>query len=262
MGNGKVSRYLSIENLTYRYPAPAGSAKSETGEKRDVINSLSLGIEKNSLFCILGPSGCGKSTLLKLISSMLKPASGTVRLEGEEMKEPGTERIIIFQNDDQLFPWLDTLGNIALPLRLLKDPHWREKSQALLMDVNLGGFEKYYPHELSGGMRKRAVIARGLSTNPGVLLMDEPFGSVDAQTRDRLHKLVLDIWRKKSLTIIFVTHDIHEAIYLATDVAVMDKKGNIRELSGNYFRGEKDFSSKGFADFYSHLYHVLEDDEK
>ncbi len=246
-----MSALLETDSLSFSYTGSMGE------KKLHVLDNISLSIRDDSFLCILGPSGCGKSTLLKLISSMIPSDSGSISggllFDGKKPVKPDTGRIIIFQDDDQLFPWLDVSHNVSFPLRLAGDRQWKEKSGAMIEKVHLAGFEEYYPHELSGGMKKRAIIARALVTSPRLLLMDEPFGSLDAQTRKKLHSLLFEIKEKLSFAVIFVTHDIHEAIYLASDIAVMGRGGNIVYSAENRFSGISDFSSHGFADFYNKL---------
>jgi len=252
--------YLQVKNLSFFYNSNTENAGTAAGRtERYVLNNLSFNVKRNSLLCILGPSGCGKTTLLKIIASMIKPSSGCIVLDRQIPDKPDAGRIIIFQDDDQLFPWLDTVKNVGFPLKLSGEKNWYKIASDMLNRVHLAGSEKYYPHELSGGMKKRAIIARALATSPYLLLMDEPFGSLDAQTKKRLHKLILEIMNQISLTVIFVTHDIHEAIFLATDIAVMGKSGDIVYSAENPFTGISDFSSPGFSDFYNSIYAYIDE---
>jgi NitT/TauT family transport system ATP-binding protein len=250
-----MNYYLEIKNLSFSY----NDDNHAGNQSRTVIDSISLNLHKNALLCILGPSGCGKTTLLKIIASMIAPTGGEVFFNKKELKKPDSGRIIIFQDDNQLFPWLDVYDNVSMPLKLCAISNREKTALDIINKVHLAGFENYYPHRLSGGMKKRAAIARALSTSPELLLMDEPFGSLDAQTRKKLHKLVLEIKEKTDLTVIFVTHDIHEAIFLATDIAVMSKAGTIAYQTKNIFTGISDFSVNGFADFYNKLYSYIDE---
>lgn len=250
-----MNDYLELKSLSFSY----NDDNQGRNETRKVIDNISFNLQKKSLLCILGPSGCGKTTLLKIIASMVPPSAGKVLFDGKELINPDAGRILIFQDDNQLFPWLNVIENISMPLKLLRINNRDNIAMDIINKVHLTGFENYYPHRLSGGMKKRAGIARALATSPELLLMDEPFGSLDAQTRKKLHKLVLEIKEKTDLTVIFVTHDIHEAIFLATEIVVMGKSGTIAYQTKNNFSGISDFSVTGFSDFYNKLYSFIDE---
>lgn len=182
------------------------------------------------LICILGPSGCGKSTLLKILSGFLAPSAGKITLNGLPVSRPGPERCVVFQ-EDALFPWLTVAENIAFGLkgRGLGSQWVRQETERFLSLVNLDAFADYLPREISGGMKQRVALARVLIRNPRVLLMDEPFAALDAQTREEMQTFLLDLWKKFSHTILFVTHDVTEAVTLADRILVMEKNpGRIR----------------------------------
>jgi ABC-type nitrate/sulfonate/bicarbonate transport system ATPase subunit len=186
------------------------------------IERLSLDVADREIVSIVGPSGCGKSTLLRLVAGLVQPSSGEVWLDGHVVTEPGADRGMVFQSYT-LFPWLTVRGNVEFGPRIRGRPeaHCREMSRRFIQMVGLAGFESAYPKELSGGMMQRVAIARVLANDPEVLLMDEPFGALDAQTRAFMQELLLDIWQKTHKTILFVTHDIDEALFLGDRVYVM-----------------------------------------
>jgi len=196
-----------------------------------VLDKISFEAKSGDLICILGKSGCGKSTLLKIIAGFLSPSSGKVVLNEKPVITPGPDRCVIFQ-EDVLFPWLTVQENIAFGLKGKKqDKNVRAEEVArFLALVGLSEFKDYLPRELSGGMKQRVALARVLILQPQVLLMDEPFASLDAQSREEMQNLLLSLWRKLSHTILFVTHDVNEAVVLADRILLMDKNpGRIRE---------------------------------
>jgi NitT/TauT family transport system ATP-binding protein len=187
----------------------------------EALQPIDLEVATGEFVCFLGPSGCGKSTLLNIIAGLEKASSGTVWANGKEVKGPGTDRIMLFQ-EAALFPWLDVQHNVEFGLQQIGIPAQKRKeiAQKFIELVHLKGFERSYVHELSGGMRQRAAIARALAIDPKVLLMDEPFGALDALTRDRLHAEVETIWSQTHKTILFVTHNVREAVALGDRVMV------------------------------------------
>jgi NitT/TauT family transport system ATP-binding protein len=203
--------------------------------KRDFValEHANLRVRAGELVTLVGPSGCGKSTVLDLIGGLTKPTSGTVSIDGEPITGPGPDRGVVFQQYT-LLPWRTAQANIEFALEAVGS--WtkaerRERARHYLDLVGLTEFANRYPHELSGGMKQRVAIARSLSYEPGVLLMDEPFGALDAQTRERLQEELLDIWRRTGTTIVFITHDIEEAVFLGERVAVMSSRpGTIRTI--------------------------------
>ena len=202
------------------------------GAKVNALKNVSLTVDEREFITIVGPSGCGKSTLLRLVSGLIKPTSGTVTLNGSSVKEPRQDTGIVFQTP-VLLPWATILDNILFPLKILDQDIETgiEKAHYLLQMVGLKGFEAKYPRELSGGMQQRAAICRSLIHNPNVLLMDEPFGALDALTREEMALEVLRIWTDEPKTILFVTHSITEAVLLADRVLVMSARpGRIAEI--------------------------------
>ncbi len=196
--------------------------RARRGPEIVAIERLSLDVADREIVSIVGPSGCGKSTLLRLIAGLVRPSSGEIRLDGRLVTEPGADRGMVFQSYT-LFPWLTVQGNVEFGPRIrgASDQDCREVAARYIQIVGLAGFERAYPKELSGGMMQRVAIARALANDPEVLLMDEPFGALDAQTRSFMQELLLDIWQKTPKTILFVTHDIDEALFLGDRVYVM-----------------------------------------
>ena len=187
----------------------------------EALHPVDLEVAAGEFVCFLGPSGCGKSTLLSIIAGLEEASGGTVWANGKEVTGPGTDRIQLFQ-EAALFPWLDVQHNVAFGLQQMGMPAQKRKeiAQRFIELVHLKGFERSYVHELSGGMRQRAAIARALAIDPQILLMDEPFGALDAMTRDRLHEELETIWSETRKTILFVTHNVREAVALGDRVIV------------------------------------------
>jgi NitT/TauT family transport system ATP-binding protein len=196
------------------------------------LDALDLEVRDGELLTLVGPSGCGKSTVLDLVAGLARPAAGSVRLDGKEVTGPGLDRGVVFQQYT-LLPWRTALGNVEFALESagVRRSVRRERARSYLELVGLSDFAHRYPHELSGGMKQRVAIARSLSHEPEVLLMDEPYGALDAQTRERLQEELVGIWQRTGTTILFITHDIEEAVYLGQRVAVMTARpGRIRQL--------------------------------
>ena len=186
------------------------------------LKDVNLNIRSGEFVCLLGPSGCGKSTLLYALAGHLTPSGGSVSIDGRPVTGPGPERLLMFQ-DAALFPWMTVRGNLtfALAARGLPREERERRARAFIARVGLQGFEDTLPHQLSGGMKMRTSLARALAMDSAVLLMDEPFGSLDAQTRAHMHELLQSLWLAARKTVVFVTHDVHEALQLATRVVVM-----------------------------------------
>ena len=196
------------------------------------VQDIDLAISPREFAAILGPSGCGKSTLLNMVAGFEQPTRGSVRAGGEEVGEPSPRRAVVFQ-EAALFPWLSVMQNVVFgPKTQGQSPaEYGERAAQILDQVGLRGFESHYPAELSGGMRQRVGIARVLIMQPEVLLMDEPFGSLDAQTRSLMQELLLEVWEQHHQTVLFVTHDIEEALLLADRVCVMTARpGRIKKI--------------------------------
>ncbi|MGY8633225.1 ABC transporter ATP-binding protein [Bradyrhizobium sp. 14AA] len=196
------------------------------------LSDISLSIEEGAFVSILGPSGCGKSTLLYIVGGFVSPSSGTATMKGQEITGPGPDRGPVFQ-EFALFPWKTVLGNVMYGPRQqgLRAAEAEAQSLALIEMVGLKGYENFYPKELSGGMKQRVALARTLAYHPEVLLMDEPFGALDAHTRTRLQNDLLNIWERDRKTVLFVTHSVDEAVFLSDKVVMMSKSpGRIREV--------------------------------
>jgi len=197
-------------------------ANEETGQLVQALHDVSLAVDENEFVCLLGPSGCGKSTLLNLVAGFERPTAGRVLFEGRPVRAAGPERGVVFQ-EPTLFPWLTVAQNVDFGLRNigLGAAERRRIAERFVSLVGLADFARARPHQLSGGMKQRVQLARVLALNPRALLMDEPFGALDAQTRDRLQDQLLDIWENYRKTVLFVTHNVEEAVYLADRVAVL-----------------------------------------
>lgn len=196
------------------------------------LNGVSLDIKENEFICVVGPSGCGKSTLLNIIAGLSEPTSGKVYCDGKEVQGTGTERGVVFQQY-ALFPWMTVKKNVMFGLNLkgIKGQEAEDIAMKYIKMVQLEDFVNHYPKELSGGMKQRVAIARAYAVNPSVLLMDEPFGALDAQTRTQLQTELLETWEKEQKTCFFITHDVDEAIILAQKVIIMSARpGRIKEI--------------------------------
>jgi ABC-type nitrate/sulfonate/bicarbonate transport system ATPase subunit len=203
--------------------------KREGFEAIEAVAPTTLAVEAEEFVCLLGPSGCGKSTLLNLAAGFERPTSGRVTFDGVEVAGPHHTRGVVFQ-DGALFPWLTALENVCYGPRIRGSASHKAAGAEMLEAVGLSGFADRYPHELSGGMRQRVAIARALANEPELLLMDEPFGALDAQTRIVMQQLLLDIWQRDRRTVLFITHDIDEAILLGDRVVVMSARpGRIKQ---------------------------------
>ncbi len=216
--------YLEVENLIKSYRTPDGS-------ELVVLDEINLTIHEDEYISVIGHSGCGKSTLLKMVAGLEKPTSGSIRLDGKEIRKPGAERMMVFQHYS-LLPWLTVQENVRLAVdEVLKKASAIEKKQIVsehLAMVNLTAAANKYPDEISGGMKQRVGIARALAIRPKVLLMDEPFGALDALTRGKLQRQVLDIWEHNPQTVMMITHDVDEALYMSDRIVMMTNGPNAK----------------------------------
>jgi len=206
---------IEVKDVSLVYDTPMGRVVG--------VQNANFVLEKSQFLCLLGPSGCGKSTLLNIIAGFLTPTTGQILIGGKPVRGQGTDRGVVFQDFAQLFPWRTALGNVAFGLEMKGVPKAEREEIALkqLELVKLAKFANSYPHHLSGGMQQRVAIARALAYNPAVLLMDEPFAALDAMTRDDMQRLLADVWKETGKTIVYVTHNVAEAVYLGDRVIVM-----------------------------------------
>lgn len=221
---------IVVDNIRKVYDVR--SQNGQDNERFLALDNFNLKVKKGEFITVVGPSGCGKSTFLDILAGLSKPTSGKVYIDGEPITGPALDRGIILQGY-ALFPWRTVEKNIEFGLEIKKIPKEERKkiSEKFIELVGLKGFENRYPHELSGGMKQRVAIARALAYDPEVLLMDEPFAAVDAQTRESLQEELLNIWEKTNKTIVFITHSIEEAVFLADRVVVMaTSPGRIKEI--------------------------------
>jgi ABC-type nitrate/sulfonate/bicarbonate transport system ATPase subunit len=213
-----VSSQLSIQGVSRVFTSPKGQATQ-------ALTPVDFEVRENDFVTILGPSGCGKSTLLRIVAGLDQPTTGQVLLDGVPVQGPGADRGMVFQSYT-LFPWLNVEQNIRFGLRErgMPEHEQKERSDDFIAKVGLRGFEQHFPKQLSGGMQQRTAIARALANDPKILLMDEPFGALDNQTRVLMQELLLGIWESAQKTVLFVTHDIDEAIFMANRVAVFSTR--------------------------------------
>ena len=215
---------LEVENLGKTFSSPHGDVVA--------LEGIRFSVHRREFLCVIGPSGCGKSTLIRILAGLERPTEGEVLIDQKRVSGPGPERGMVFQGYT-LFPWLTVKGNVMFGLKMTghsQDSSESEARQWIAM-VGLSKFENAYPHQLSGGMKQRVAIARALANQPRVLLMDEPFGALDAQTRCQMQSYLLQIWRNVDVTIVFITHDLDEAIYLADRILVLKAHpGRLDEL--------------------------------
>ena len=202
-----------------------GTTFRREGKVTEALKSLSLEIPAGQFLAVVGPSGCGKSTLINMVAGLLHPTSGQVLVDGKAVAPPGPDRIVVFQ-EGALFPWLDVLGNIEFGMRLAGIPKTerRKRADEMLKLVQLEQFRHSHLHELSGGMKQRVALARALVLQPRVLLMDEPFAALDAQTREDLQAKLQELWRIRGPTVLFITHDVREAAFVADRIAVLSHR--------------------------------------
>ena len=215
---------LEVKNLGKSFESPTGEVVA--------LKDINFKTHKREFVCVIGPSGCGKSTLIRILAGLETPTSGEVLLNGKAVHGPGPDRGMVFQGYT-LFPWLTVLRNVMFGL--LQSGHSKENAEEDARQwIDLVGLTKFvnsYPHELSGGMKQRVAIARALANQPGILLMDEPFGALDAQTRSKMQSYLMEIWQNIDITILFITHDLDEAIYLADRILVLKAHpGEVQEL--------------------------------
>ncbi len=243
-----MSAVLEVKGLTKNY--------QDTPDSRDILKDISLTVNHGEFICILGPSGCGKTTLIRCIAGF-EDYEGEVLVEGKRVKRPDIDRMMIFQDFNQLFPWKTVKKNIQYPLKVngVKDKDELERiAEENLKLVGLEGKGDLYPHQLSGGMKQRVAIAKGLALKPKIILMDEPFASLDAMTRSKLQNRLLDIKEKEDITVIFITHNIQEALVLGDRILFMSKQGKIKIDTQNTIARPVSPVSEGYGEMWK-LFH-------
>jgi NitT/TauT family transport system ATP-binding protein len=243
---------LSIKNLHKTFPKEDGEMVA--------IEDFNLDVAEGEFVCVLGPSGCGKTTLLRMIAGLESPTSGELLLNGNPISKPGSDRGMVFQ-EFALFPWRTVRKNIEFGLEVKKRPASERAvtSQRFIDLVGLKGFEDYHPYQLSGGMKQRVGIARALANDPTILLMDEPFGALDAQTRNLMQKELLRIWKETRKTVIFITHSVDEAVYLADRIIVLTTRpSRIKETFAIKAERPRDRASVDFANLRKRILAELE----
>ncbi|RNI13712.1 ABC transporter ATP-binding protein [Methanohalophilus sp. RSK] len=248
---------LVIENV-------GQSFEKDRGEATDALRDVNFEVKDGEFVCIIGPSGCGKTTLLRIVAGLDRADSGRILLDGETINSPDPRRGMVFQ-EYSLFPWRTVMDNVTFGLDMsgMDRKESRKIAEEYLRLVGLEQFRDSYPYELSGGMRQRIAIVRALANDPAVLLMDEPFGSLDAQTRNKLQQELLQIWESKKITILFVTHSVDEAVYLSDRIAVMTSRpGRIKEMVDVDLSRPRDRTSTSANKLRNRLLNMLAEENK
>lgn len=239
----RLTPVLEVKSLTKTYDNGSGA------EAPDILQDVDFTMYPREFVCILGPSGCGKTTFLRCIGGF-EPFEGEITVDGRRVSAPGVDRIMVFQDFNQLLPWKTVERNVQYPFRIqgIKDKQELQNiSDQYLRKVELYPYRKFYPHQLSGGMKQRVAIAKALALKPKIILMDEPFASLDAISRNKLQAELMRIHQKEDITVIFVTHNIQEAICLGTRILVMSKQGNIKMDVPNRIRKPVTPASEGYG---------------
>ena len=225
------------------------------------LKNISMEVEQNKVVAFIGPSGCGKTTLLRMIGGLDTPTSGTITIDGKEVDGPSPKMTMVFQ-EYSLYPWRTVAENVGFGLEM-NGVTPEERREGVMKELKLVGLENFadsYPYELSGGMRQRAAVARALATDPAVMLMDEPFGALDAQTRNKMQRELLNIWQETKKTILFVTHSVDEAVYLSDKIVVLTPRpGTVHEIDDIDLPRPRDRTSVEFAQIRKNILHVIED---
>jgi ABC-type nitrate/sulfonate/bicarbonate transport system ATPase subunit len=257
-----VAVKLQIEQLTKRYWLERES--SETLALKDVT----LAVNDGEFLAVVGPSGCGKTSLINIVAGLLPYEEGRVSIDGARVDGPGTDRAVVFQHSS-LLPWRTISGNVRFGMEMQKrfdEPTMRQRAEHFVKLVGLAGFEKHFPGELSGGMQQRVNLARALAADPVVLLMDEPFAALDAQTREFMQAELLKIWAKARKTVLFITHQINEAVYLADRVAVMSARpGRLKAVFEIPFSRPRTLALKRdpqFLEIEDRIWHLIEEEAR
>lgn len=252
--NERLTPRVRIENVSKRYDGEGGPVRA--------LEDVSFDVDDGEFVCIVGPSGCGKTTLFRIIAGLDEATDGAVYLGDELVEGPTPDMGVVFQ-EYHLFPWRTVRGNVAFGLEKADTPEDERQTRVeTLVDlVGLEGFEESYPKALSGGMKQRVAIARALATDPALLLMDEPFGAVDAQTREMLQRELLEIWERTGKTVLFVTHDVEEAVKLADRIVVMAKEpGRVEEIVEVDLARPRSRSDAAFGEYYERVLGLIRGD--
>ncbi|MEI8341075.1 MAG: ABC transporter ATP-binding protein [Verrucomicrobiota bacterium] len=242
---------VSVRNLWMSFPG------KQSGDQIHVLERINLDVKPSEFVCIVGPSGCGKSTLLNILGGFLQHTSGEVTIEGQPVNGPDSRRIFVFQ-ENGVFPWLTVQENIGFGLLKKSDAERKKTVTHYIEMVGLTGFENSYPRELSGGMRQRVEIARALAANPDIIYMDEPFGALDFITRLKMRADLVRIWQTEKKTILFVTHDIEEAVQLSDRVLIMSRRpATIQEIVPIDLPRPRDLDSPGYLKKRDHIFEAM-----
>lgn len=249
--NDKI--WVQVDHVTKKFAARNGEVTA--------LEDVNLEIHDGQFVCLLGPSGCGKTTLLRMIGGLDTPTSGTITIDGKEVDGPSPKMTMVFQ-EYSLYPWRTVAENVGFGLEM-NGVTPEERRESVMKELKLVGLENFadsYPYELSGGMRQRAAVARALATDPAVMLMDEPFGALDAQTRNKMQRELLNIWQETKKTILFVTHSVDEAVYLSDKIVVLTPRpGTVHEIDDIDLPRPRDRTSVEFAQIRKNILHVIED---
>jgi NitT/TauT family transport system ATP-binding protein len=246
----RAERFLDIDALDMVYPTRGGGITA--------LQNVSLAIDTAEFVSLLGPSGCGKSTLIRCVAGLERPTGGRIAIKGKQVTDPPEDMALVFQRD-VLLDWLTVERNVLLPskIRRLPPAEWAPKARALLELIGLAGFADRFPWELSGGMRQRVAICRALLLNPSLLMMDEPFGALDAMTRDELNLELQRIWLLNAKTVVFVTHSIPEAVFLSDRIAVMSRSpGRVLEIVNVELPRPRELAVRETPEFASYVAHI------
>ncbi len=247
------SALLSVDGVTLQYKTKEHLVTATYRVSCDVFRS--------DRFVLLGPSGCGKSTLLKAVGGYLRPVEGKMRLRGEEITKPGPDRIMVFQEFDQLVPWKTVKANVTFPLTVsgkMSKSEAEDKAMFYIRKVNLTNFANIFPHMLSGGMKQRVAIARAMAMEPDILLMDEPFAALDALTRRKMQEELLQLWEDTKFTVLFVTHSIVEAIIVGTRILLLSPHpGQVKAEFNSHMHGYQTQDKAEFAELQDRIHKLL-----
>ena len=246
-------RLLAVEHVNLEYRTRERIVRA--------THDVSFDVYGGDRFVLLGPSGCGKSTLLKAVAGFIQPTSGSISLDGVAVRGPGADRIVVFQEFDQLPPWKTVLQNVAFPLQVAKKlsrAEAKERALHYLDKVGLASFANAYPHTLSGGMKQRVAIARALAMQPRVLLMDEPFAALDALTRRKMQEELLRLWEEVNFTLLFVTHSIEEALVVGNRILLLSPHpGRVRAELNSHQYSQDSFGRSDFQHSVARIHHLL-----